>query len=46
MNMKPFGGRPIGNHDCGMGGNFAGIDETWNLVTTGVKENCFHSTIQ
>ena len=31
MNMNPFGGSaPIGTYDCGMGFNFAGIDEAGN----------------
>ena len=31
MNMNPFGGSaPIGTYDCGMGFNFAGINEAGN----------------
>ena len=34
--MKPFGGSPpIGIHDCGMGVDFAGINETRNSCNDG-----------
>ncbi len=38
MNMKPFGGSPpIDIHDCGMGVDFAGVDETRNSRNHGCE---------